>query len=100
MSGYALSKKADHDLLQIVRVSVREWGLERAERYVLDLHQTFERLAVFSDMGRRIDAIRPVLLQFESGSHVVFYRKAETGVLIMRVLHERTNFISRLRPDR
>ena len=67
-------------------------GLARAEYYILSLHEAFERLAEFPDMGRNDDEIRPGYLQIESASHAIFYRKTETGILIVRVLHERMDF--------
>ncbi len=45
MSSYTLSGEVDADNVSIVRTSVRLWELARAERYILDLHATFERLA-------------------------------------------------------
>ena len=96
MSSYTLSQKADYDILYIARTSVQQWGLARAERYILSLHEAFERLAEFPDMGRNADEIRPGYLQMESASHAIFYRKTETGILIVRVLHERMDFTRHL----
>ena len=93
MGSYTLSQKADDDILHIARASVRQWGLARAERYVLGLHETFGRLAEFPDIGRHVDEIRPGCLQMANASHVIFYRKTEAGILIVRVLHERMDFV-------
>ena len=96
MGSYTLSQKADDDIMHIARASVQQWGLARAERYILNLHEAFERLAEFPDMGRAVDEIRPGYLLMESASHVIFYRKTETGILIVRVLHERMDFTHHL----
>ena len=96
MGSYTLSQKADDDILYIARTSVQQWGLARAERYILSLHEAFERLAEFPHMGRNADEIRPGYLQIESASHAIFYRKTETGILIVRVLHERMDFTRHL----
>lgn len=96
MGSYTLSQKADDDILHIARASVQQWGLARAERYILNLHEAFERLAEFPDMGRTVDEIRPGYLQMESASHAIFYCKIETGILIVRVLHERMDFTRHL----
>lgn len=92
MSNYILSRKADDDIVQIARLSVRHWGVQQAEQYVLSLHELFKRLADFPDLGRDASAIRPGALRMHSGSHVTFYRRIETGILIVRVLHERMDF--------
>ncbi len=92
MGSYALSGAADADILYIARDSLKHWGPARAERYILGLHETFERLADFPDMGRTVDEIRPGYMRMDSLSHSIFYRKTETGILVMCVLHERMDF--------
>jgi toxin ParE1/3/4 len=89
MGSYTLSQRADEDILQIARSSAQHWGALRTERYILGLHAACERLAEYPDIGRKIDNIRPGYLQMESASHAIFYRKTGTGILIVRVLHER-----------
>ncbi len=80
MGSYALSRKADDDILQIARSSMQQWGLARSERYIISLHEAFERLAEFPEMGRTVDEIRPGYLHMESASHAIFYRKTEIDV--------------------
>lgn len=55
----------------------------------MTLHQAFENLATYPDLGRSIKDIPPGYLRFESESHAVFYRKEAPGILIVRVLHQR-----------
>jgi toxin ParE1/3/4 len=57
MNGYILSEAADADLQLILVGSVAQWGLARAERYILELHEAFETLAAFPNLGR--DAREP-----------------------------------------
>ena len=71
---------------------MKRWGLARAEQYIHALHEAFERLAEFPNLGRDASDIRPGYLRMGSGSHSVFYRKTERGILIVRVLHERMDF--------
>jgi toxin ParE1/3/4 len=92
MGSYTLSGAADADVQNIAEESAKRWGLERAEKYISALHETFERLAEFPNMGRDASHIRSGYMQIESGSHSVFYRRTESGVLIVRVLHERMDF--------
>jgi len=87
--SYALSKAADADLEQIARHSIEQWGFARAETYLMTLHQAFDHLATYPDLGRSIDDIRQGYLRFENESHAVFYRKEAPGILIVRVLHQR-----------
>jgi toxin ParE1/3/4 len=92
MSGYALSGKAAADIAQIARASIKQWGLQRAEAYVLGLHEAFQRLANFPDIGHDAGEIRAGYLRVENGSHSIFYRKVEDGILIVRVMHGRMDF--------
>ncbi len=92
MGKYALSGEADSDIQQIARESVKRWGFTRAEKYVLGLHETFQRLADFPEMGRDASRVRVGYMQIESAHHSIFYRKTEQGILIIRILHERMDF--------
>ena len=88
MTTVTLSKAARSDLLQILRYSAKEWGADRAVRYVEALHDTFENLAAFPHLGTDVGYLRRGYFRFTSGSHMVYFRKAETGVFIVRILHQ------------
>ena len=92
MVSYTLSGEADADIETIAETSWRQWGLARAEEYLLGLHQTFQMLAEFPDLGRDAGRIRPGYRQMETASHTVFYRRSGDGILIVRVLHQRMDF--------
>lgn len=88
MIGYTLTQAADVDLEQIARYTEKRWGYAQAEAYLLTFEAAFMNLAVYPDTGRPV-LERAGYFRIESGSHVVFYRKQATGVLIVRVLHQR-----------
>jgi toxin ParE1/3/4 len=92
MRKYTLSGEADADIEAIAEESVKQWGLARAEKYILGLHEAFTRLAEFPDIGRDASHIRSGYMRLERASHSVFYRKNASGVVIVRVLHERMDF--------
>jgi toxin ParE1/3/4 len=71
---------------------LRQWGLAQAEKYILGLHETFQMLVEFPDLGRDASDIRPGYRKIETASHSIFYRKTGDGVLIVRVLHQRMDF--------
>jgi toxin ParE1/3/4 len=87
MNSYSLSNKAALDIEEIAEYSITNWGFARAERYILDLHRAFETLAEFPHLGRDAGHLRPGYFRFEHDRHSVFYRKMESGVFIVRVLH-------------
>lgn len=92
MGDYALSRTADADIQAIAEFSLQQWGFARTEQYILGLHETFRILAEFPDLGRDANDIRTGYRRIETASHSVFYRKTETGVLIVRVLHQHMDF--------
>jgi len=96
LRSYVLSARSEADIESIAQTSLEQWGVVRAEQYVLALHALFQRLAEFPELGREMDHIRAGLLRMRSGSHLVFYRKTSIGVRIVRILHQRMDFERRL----
>jgi toxin ParE1/3/4 len=92
VGNYTLSREADADIESIAEASLRQWGLTSAEKYILGLHETFQMLVEFPDLGRDASHIRPGYRKIETASHSVFYRKIGADVLIVRVLHQRMDF--------
>jgi toxin ParE1/3/4 len=89
MRRYALSQAADADLQRIFTDSANQWGIDRAERYLLGLHEAFQNLAAFPDIGRDMGHLREGYFRFPHDRHSVFYRKTEEGIQIVRVLHQK-----------
>jgi toxin ParE1/3/4 len=54
--------------------------------------EPFQRLAAIPDLGRDVNHIRPGYRKIETASHSIFYRKAQDGMLIVPVLHQRMDF--------
>ena len=89
MSSYVLSEAADADIAGITRHSITHWGLARAERYILELHQAFETLSQLPDLGRNAGHLRPGYFRFDHKIHSVFYQKTASGIFVVRVLHQK-----------
>jgi toxin ParE1/3/4 len=87
-SAYLLTPRAEADLGEIWRYNFENWSLEQADRYHNAIVATFEDLAAGRKTGRPVD-IREEYSKYPAGSHVVFYRFAETGLVVIRVLHRR-----------
>lgn len=96
MADYRLARKAVADFREIARDSLEKWGEARAETNLASLFKTAQRLAEFPELGRDAGHIRPGLLRMSSSSHVIFHRRCEGGILIIRILHERMDFLSHL----
>lgn len=85
---YRLYPFAVSDLEDIWLYTSETWSLEQAERYHAGLVAAFEELASGRKQGRRTN-IRDGYFKYAVGSHVVFFRKTDTGIDIVRVLHQR-----------
>ena len=89
MPPFELSRRAREDLVEIGVYGAERWGDERSARYVTELYEMCERLADGRSRGRTCERIRPGLRRIEHASHVIFFRRQSSGLLICRVLHRR-----------
>ncbi len=88
MPKLRVSKVARLDLKDIARYTVKQWGDAQAEKYLRQLGARFRLLAKSPAQGRPADEIRPGLMKFREGRHLIFYRANAKTVDIIRVLHE------------
>ena len=86
---YRLSPKAREDLEAIWIHSLSHWGASRAEQYVDSLAVAFKRLAVSPALGEDCESIRSGYRRFPIQRHVIYFRKIEFGIGIIRILHVR-----------
>ncbi|MEI9989893.1 MAG: type II toxin-antitoxin system RelE/ParE family toxin [Rhizomicrobium sp.] len=92
MSAYILAPLAEADLDDIWEFGADRWGVRQANIYAVQLRRAIERVAARPARGRMCDDIRPGYHRISVGSHVVFYRTMETGIVIVRVLHQNMDF--------
>jgi len=88
MAVYSLSSKAAADVDSIYEYTILNFGVEKARSYVSGLEKGFQTLANNPLLGRSAGNLEAELRRFEIQSHIVFYTATETGVFIVRVLHE------------
>lgn len=86
---YTYSKRAERDLIDIYLTTAKEWGSAQADKYDAGLEKTVKLLTDSSTLGRNIDHIKVGCHRFEYERHIIFYRKRETDILIIRILHDR-----------
>lgn len=94
MGQYRLSRKAAEDLDRIWDYTVKEWSEEQAITYYRQIHQTVISLSSHTNIsGRPYEHIREGLLGYHVNRHIIFYRKATDGtILVSRILHEKMDF--------
>jgi toxin ParE1/3/4 len=94
LSSYQISPKALADLDHIFLYTEQSWSEAQAVKYLEDFAATFQLLAGSPSLGRACTSLASGLRRFEHEQHVIFYRRAKSGVRIIRILHQR------MMPDR
>jgi plasmid stabilization system protein ParE len=80
------SPQADQDLLEIW-LYIAEDSPVNADRYLDKINDTVNRLAEFSDMGIERPELAKALFSFPLDHYILYYRKIEQGIELVRVLH-------------
>jgi toxin ParE1/3/4 len=89
MAKLELTEAPDRYLVEIDVYSFRNFGEDRADRYLLGLHERFQKLAERPNLARSADRLRPGYRRFRHMSHVIFFQVIDDGIRIVRVLHQR-----------
>jgi len=87
-NAYRLTPRAETDLEEIWLYTFKTWSLEQADSYLGDIVEVFDGLASGRKNGRPVD-VRDGYFKYPAGSHMVFYRLADDGLVVVRVLHKR-----------
>ena len=93
MAKIRLSRKAISDLDGIWDYTVETWSKDQAIIYYRQIHasiQSLDRLPLFQE--KNYDIIKPGLLGFKVGHHIIFYKKHNDSIRIVRILHEKMDY--------
>jgi toxin ParE1/3/4 len=95
--NYKISIKASEDIENIWLYTYKNWSLEQADRYVDLIFDEIEYLSANPKSGKNLSHIRKNYYNSKIKSHIIFYRIAEKGIEIIRVLHQRMDSEDRLK---
>lgn len=88
MRRYALSGKAEEDIIAIFMYGVAQFGIQQAERYHDLLERTFQFLAENPEAARERVEITPPVRIHPIESHIVIYTVDENrDIFVVRVRH-------------
>ena len=93
MRRVILSPKAKVDLSQVWDYTYAEWGAEQAEKYIRELWAAIEEQS--NDLTKSVDIsdVRKGYRKVRSGSHVIFFKVTQGGILdVVRILHQKMDF--------
>lgn len=97
MARYIFGKSAQSDIVNIADYTIENFGIKQARKYRDGLISCFQDLADRPERGRLyLHKDDTLLMRYRHKSHVIFYKRTNTGVLIIRVLGERMDFIRHL----
>lgn len=91
MAEYRLSPAAVRDLEVIWIYTVRQWGLEQADRYVDYLTTAFAELAQSPKKAPACEHIRPGYRRWGVERHIIYFHLTDYGFAVIRLLHDRMN---------
>ncbi len=88
MDNFRLPPEAENDLESIWQYPAENWGIDQAHAYLDGLVDIFQLLSENPLMCReRIEFTPPVYIHHHA-HHLVVFILSETGIDIVRVLHE------------
>jgi toxin ParE1/3/4 len=93
---YAFRPRAKTDLKGIWIYTEKRWGREQARAYTDQLRRHIEAIVAQPNSGQTCPEIRSGYYRYPSGSHILFYRLTLDGIEIVRILHERMDFMQHL----
>ena len=92
MSGTILAPRARADLAAIWAYTADRWTIEQADRTIGLLHSAMQIVAAEPRRWRSCDHIRSGYFKYSAGSHVLFFRRHESGIVVIRILHQSMDF--------
>ena len=97
MASYIISEEALKDIDNIWLYTAENWSLEQADRYYNLTFDEIEYISENFEVGRNIGRIRKDYRFSKVKSHLIFYKKSQSGKIeIIRILHENMNIENRL----
>ena len=95
---FTLHPMAEADLDDIVYYTTVQWGEAQARRYSDELLAAISSVAQGHSKGKSISAALPSLKLVKAEHHVICIAQDSDGpVLVLAVLHERMDFMPRIR---
>ncbi len=96
MAECKLTRDAERDLANIADYTIENFGLEQAKNYRDELFNTFKLLTQNPQMGSDFSLAREGVRRHAHRKHSIYYKTTESGILVLRLLHERQDPASNL----
>jgi toxin ParE1/3/4 len=86
---FCLTPRAEQDLKNIARYTLKIWGKEQRDTYLRAMDRRFGRLAQHPQQGKPRSDAHPGYYSYPQGSHVIFYLIRHDGIDIIGIPHRR-----------
>jgi toxin ParE1/3/4 len=88
-NNYTISNRAGEDIRAITIRSLVDFGEQQTNQYMSGMKDTLEFLAINPAIGRKFTHHKTQIeyLYHRYVSHVVYYRRREKDILIVRIFH-------------
>lgn len=96
MADYFLTNKAVEDLSDIWEYTCEVWSENQADKYYYSLLEYCQLLANNPGLGKIYEEVTKDILGCKANLHIIFYRKLESKIEIVRILHSRMDLKSRI----
>jgi toxin ParE1/3/4 len=97
VAEYVLSPLAQKDIDEIWDYTAERWGLSQADNYVSEIRGAIELLVEEPRRGRPCGEVLPRYRKYPAGSHMIFFRPTQEGLVVVRVLHQSMDYEKHLR---
>jgi toxin ParE1/3/4 len=85
---YKLSELASNDIDSIIDYTIDKFGIDTMLKYHSSLEKCIQIIGNNTEIGLKSDYIIKDYYRFNHRSHVIYYQKIKTSILIIRVLHK------------
>ena len=94
MAKIRLSRKAIADLGGIWDYTAQTWSEDQAVVYYRQIYTAIQGLDIIPMfLERTYDIVKPGVLGYKVGHHVIFYKKNKDGTIsVDRILHEKMDY--------
>ena len=96
MTLYILTKDAENDLRNIASYTVKNHGSKKLRNYKISLEDKFNEIGDESVVARQFSKNLPQVLVVRCEHHFIFFLSGKPAIIIA-ILHERMDMISRIR---
>jgi toxin ParE1/3/4 len=84
-----LTKDAERALVEIGQHTKKTWGRAQSLRYLKQLKDSFDTLAVSPKIGNAREDIAQDLRSYVCGEHVLYYYASPACLIVVHILHQR-----------